>query len=84
MTEKKSKPRQNKYASFVARIQDVALQGDGDNRVSVELEYQQALSIHLRSGQLIREGQLHPTVLIPERKAKQIERCYEQKGQRRY
>ena len=70
----------NKYEQYVKAIQEVALDPQTDNCVPVELAYQQALSIHLRSRQLVQEGITHPNTLTPAAKKRQIDRCYDQRG----
>lgn len=82
MSEEK-KPKRNKYLKHVNEIQDTAVDTDLSNCVGKELEYQQALSILLRSRQLTREGKLHPSTIHPKVKAKQMDKCYEQREYRR-
>lgn len=83
MSEEQQKPQHtNKYLKFVEVIQDNALNFNQPNGISVELTYQQALSIHLRFSQLIKEGALHPNKLSPKAKANQIEKCYKQQNRR--
>ena len=79
--EKKSK--RNKYLKHVDKIQDASINTELSNCVSKELEYQQALSVLLRSRQLTREGKLHPNAIRPEVKTKQVDKCYEQREYRR-
>jgi hypothetical protein len=83
MSEEKKKPKRNKYLRDVTKIQDAAINTNLPNCVSRELEYQQALSVLLRSRQLIREGGLHPNRISTKIKAEQIDKCYEQRENRR-
>ena len=79
MSEEQQKPqRNNKYLNYVETIQDNALNFNLENGIIAELTYQQALSIYLRSSQLIKEGTLHSNQLSPKAKANQIEKCYKQ------
>lgn len=82
MTEETTKKRRNKYLNLVTAVQNVASTIKVPNCVPTELTYQQGLSILLRSKQLIREGALHPNKISGEEKAKQINRCYEQRHRR--
>lgn len=82
--KKTNKPRRNKFAKVVSNIQETALQGGGHNLVSKELTYQQALSIHLRSRQLAREGAARPHGMNKGLLAKQVERCYEQRKRQQF
>jgi len=83
MTEQKQqkprRPRRNRNLKFVDRIQENALNTKNPNCTSTELTYQQALSVHLRSRQLIRDGAFHPHLISEANKAKQGNRCYEQR-----
>lgn len=85
MEERKPKRRRkgNKFAKAVNTIQESALRGGGQNLVSRELSYQQALSIHLRSKQLARESSRSSNIK-PEILAQQVERCYEQRKRQRF
>lgn len=83
MSEEQQKPEcSNKYFKFVEVIQDSAFNFNLLNGISVELTYQQALSIHLRSRQLIREGALHPNQLDTKFLTNQIDKCYKQQYQK--
>lgn len=82
-SEEKKPQRRNKYLRHVNEIQDVAININLPNCVSTKLEYQQALSIFLRSRQLAREGKLHPNTIHPKLKGQQIDKCYEQRDYRR-
>lgn len=66
------------YQKFVEAIQRNAMFPKNENCISVNLTYQQALSIHMRSFQLISEGQIHPTITQKEKDA-QIEICDDQR-----
>jgi len=82
MSEEQQKPEcSNKYLKYVEAIQDSALNSNLPNGINVELTYQQALSIYLRSSQLIKEGSLHPNQLSPKAKTAQIDKCYKQQFQ---
>jgi len=76
MEKKKQEPRYNKFAKVINAIQETALQHSN----SYELTYQQALSIYLRSTQLIREGSNRSHGLSGKRKVEQINRCYKQRS----
>lgn len=83
MSEEQQKPqRTNKYLKFVEDIQNSAFNFNQPNGISVELMYQQALSIHLRSSQLIKEGALHPNKLSQKAKNNQVDKCYKQQNRR--
>ena len=58
----------------VVKIQDAAMHTTGDNIVPTELTYQQALSIHLRSKQLQKEGLTYS--FDEKRKLKEMESCW--------
>lgn len=72
----------NKYLQFVEEIQQNALLSQNDNCIDFELTYQQALSIYLRSRQLILESIVHPATISPDEKVKQINKCYRQRYSR--
>lgn len=82
MAEEVVQERENKYLEFVTAIQQVASTNELSNGVTRELTYQQGLSILLRSKQLIREGALHSNRISREDKARQIDKCYEQRDRR--
>ena len=82
MTDEKPRPRRNRNLKFVTNIQENAKNTELPNVASIELTYQQALSIHLRSRQLIREGAFHPHLISKENKDKQVAKCYEQRKRR--
>jgi len=64
---------------FIYNIQGNAINSKLSNGVKKELTYQQALSIMLRSKQLIREGSYRPNVIGPRTKTAQINECYRQR-----
>lgn len=76
---KEKKPKYNPNLKYVNEIQDAAINTNFPNCISRKLEYQQALSVLLRSKQLKHEGKLHPSTIHPEAKEKQISKCYEQR-----
>jgi len=83
MTEEKEvvvEDRPNKYLNDVTDIQTVCLNIKLENGVPRELTYQQALSVLLRSQQLVREGKMHPNRLSDEQMKRQIDICYEQRA----
>jgi len=80
--QQESKPRPNKYTGVIKNIQNNALNFDLSNGTNAELTYQQALSIHLRSVQLTKEGNLHSSRLSKKAKEYQIEQCYRQQKRR--
>lgn len=69
-------PESNQYTEYVETIQANALNNDLPNGIPTELTYQQALSIWLRSCQLVKEGAMHS--IHPKKLANQIEICYKQ------
>lgn len=80
MENKKQKPRRNKFAKVVSAIQETALR---HSYTEYELTYQQALSVHLRSQQLMREGSNRSHGLSAGRRAEQVNRCYKQRADQR-
>lgn len=75
--DKKSKRarRREKIQREIETIQEAALEGGEDNRISLEISFAQAASVRFRSLQLIRESESHPTT-NPRRVAEQIEECW--------
>ena len=71
--------RRRGRGKFIRIIQNNVMNPRLSNGVKKELTYQQALSIMLRSRQLIREGAYHPHTLHPEAKIFQINECYKQR-----
>jgi len=63
----------------IKAIQAMALNPRLPNGVKKELTYHQALSILLRSRQLVREGAYHPHLISEADKKAQIEECYRQR-----
>ena len=72
------KPRFNKYLRFVEEIQRNARETELPNGRKVELTYQQALSVYLRSCQLVKEGGVHLGQLGQSELSSQINECYRQ------
>ena len=82
--QQKPRPRRNRNLKFVNRIQESAERTRLPNSKNVELTYQQALSIHLRSRQLVRDGAYHPHLISGDRKLRQVDMCYEQRHRQLY
>jgi len=80
-TDKKpNKPRRNKRRlQAIQTIMENALAG-GENKVSREITFQQAFSVHLRSRQLQVEGANHPHLISDAERARQIDQCYAQRN----
>lgn len=86
--QENSNPRPNKRFHHnrnkrVKAIQATALNPTLPNGVKKELTFHQALSILLRSRQLIREGAFHPHLISAADKKAQIEECYKQRDAQR-
>jgi hypothetical protein len=75
--------RRRGRGKFIHTIQNNAMNTKLPNGVKKELTYQQALSILLRSKQLIREGSYHPHSISQQAKAFQINECYKQRSLQR-
>ena len=82
--QQKPRPRRNRNLKFVTRIQENAKNTRLSNCKNIELTYQQALSIYLRSRQLVRDGAFHPHLISGERKSRQVDICYKQRQHQLY
>ncbi|KKM15043.1 hypothetical protein LCGC14_1700040 [marine sediment metagenome] len=82
--QQKLRPRRNRNLKFVTRIQENAESTKLPNCTNTKLTYQQALSVHLRSRQLVRDGAFHPHLISGERKSRQVNICYEQRHRQLY
>jgi len=76
----KENKKRNRYERPVAEIQETALSNTLENGVCMELTYQQALSIHLRSRQLARESGHRDSGITDDEYSRQIDRCYHQRA----
>jgi len=77
------KPARRFHPGRNKRIKDIqtkAFNPTLPNGVKRELTYHQALSVLLRSRQLVREGAYHPHLISDADKKAQIEECYRQRN----
>jgi hypothetical protein len=74
---------QRKQAKIISRIQYNAMNPRAPNKNKKEITFQQALSILLRSKQLIREGAYHSHSISSQTKDYQINECYRQRATER-
>lgn len=80
MIEKKENKFQARNLRKAEKIQAAALNNNLPNGVKTELTIDQALSILFRSRQLKRESSYHPHLISDVEKARQVEKCYEQRS----
>lgn len=80
MTEKKENKFQARNLRKAEKIQASALNNSLSNGIKTEITIEQALSILFRHKQLKRESNYHPHLISDKEKARQIERCYEQRA----
>lgn len=74
MTKKKQSNKSIQFELAVEKIQRAAMEATGSSIIPTELDFQQALSIHLRSKQLARENQMN--TISKQEKHKQINACW--------
>ena len=79
----KSFRRHNGRNKRIKSIQTIAFNPTLPNAIKKELTYHQALSVWLRSRQLVREGAFHPHLISDAEKKEQIEECYRQRAEQR-
>lgn len=79
---KKQQDWREKYAEVINTIQKVALDGSGENRVSKKISDLQAVRVFQRSNKLIEESK-RIVGLSPEKLTQQINKCYDQRLNRR-